>query len=291
MKTQSRLRFGPAPAVFLLLVVLALSGRVGAQESADATPLSASGVLAMAFANRYEVDLTSRIELVAQNKSGQELRRHFEAASKLIDDRMHSIGRLVWPEYLRGMTILTIEASDRSHDAFVYLPSLRKVRRVGTAVRGDSLFGTDVTYEDLERRRIQEYRLNGLGSAVVRGEPVYLIPARPLREFNYERVVFVVARSDWVILETRYFKRGEEAPFRVITAPRSAMVEHDGHVIPTRLTVRNHARGTKTEVTFKDLQINPPIDDHLFSLAALERKSKLPIRVMDEEAGEAPQQR
>ncbi len=69
------------------------------------------------------------------------------------------------------------------------------------------------------------------------------------------------------------------------------MVEHDGHVIPTRITVRNHARGTKTEVTFKDLRINPPIDDHLFSLAALERKQKLPIQVIDEGAGETPQQR
>ncbi len=234
--------------------------------------------------------MTSRIELVAQNRSGQELRRQFEAASKLIDDRMHSIGRLVWPEYLRGMTILTIEAGDRSHDAFVYLPSLKKVRRVGTGVRGDSLFGTDVTYEDLERRRIQEYQLNGLGSAEVQGEPVYLVKARPLRDFNYDRVVFAVARSDWVILETRYFKRGEQSPFRVITAPREAMVAHDGHVIPTRLTVHNHARGTKTEVTFEDLRINPPIDDHLFSLAALERKRKLPIHGMDEDAGEEPQQ-
>ena len=171
------------------------------------------------------------------------------------------------------------------------IPSLQRVRRVGTAVRGDSLFGTDVTYEDLERRRVQEYQLKGLDSGVAGGEPVYLISAHPRRDFNYERVVFVVARSDWVILETRYFKRGEEVPFRVITASRGAMVEHDGHVIPSRMTVSNHARGTKTEVTFKDLRINPPIDDHLFSLAALEQKRKLPIDVMDEGAGEAPQQR
>jgi outer membrane lipoprotein-sorting protein len=59
------------------------------------------------------------------------------------------------------------------------------------------------------------------------------------------------------------------------------MVAHDGHVVPTRLTVRNHARGTKTEVTFENLRINPAIDDHLFSLAALERQRKLPIHAVD----------
>ena len=135
------------------------------------------------------------------------------------------------------------------------------------------------------------FRLAAEQSNPILLEPVYLISARPRRDFNYERVVFAVARSDWVILETRYFKRGEETPFRVITASRGAMVEHDGHVIPTRMTVRNHARGTRTEVTFKDLRINPPIDNHLFSLAALEQKRKLPIQAIDEDAGKTPGER
>lgn len=286
MKTASRTRIPPRPILLSLLAALVLSAGAGARAAADAPADSAEEILAAAFANRYEVDLTSRIELVAWNQSGQELRRHFQAASKLIGDRMHSIGRLVWPEYLRGMTILTIEAGDRGHDAFVYLPSLRKVRRVGTGVRSDSLFGTDVTYEDLERRRVEEYQLNGLRSAEVRGEPVHLIEARPLRDFNYHRVVFAVARRDGAILETRYFKRGEETPFRVIVAPRDSMVSQDGHVIPSRLTVRNHARGTTTEVTFRDLRVNPPIDDHLFSLAALEQGRRLPIEGGDDGAGQ-----
>ena len=55
------------------------------------------------------------------------------------------------------------------------------------------------------------------------------------------------------------------------------MVEKDGHVLPTRLTVYNRLRGTSTEVTFEDLRINPPIDDHLFSVSTLERNRDLPI--------------
>ena len=48
--------------------------------------------------------------------------------------------------FLRPVTILQIEAVGRGHDAFVYLPSLRKVRRFTTSQRGDAFFGTDVTY-------------------------------------------------------------------------------------------------------------------------------------------------
>ncbi len=242
----------------------------------DAVPPIAESLLRRAFANRYEVDLTSKIELLMKDGSGQERRRLFRAASKVIDDRVHSVGRLVWPHHLRGMTILTIEARDRGHDAFVYLPSLDKVRRITTAQRWDAFLGSDVTYEDLERRRVEEYELTSVETRNVDGEPVYLIRARSRRDFSYSEVLFVIAQSDAAILEIRYFKEGESSPYRAVSAPRRFMVEQDGHVLPTRMTVHNYVRGTMTEVTFEDLKVNPPIDDSLFSLVTLEQERKLP---------------
>jgi hypothetical protein len=264
----------------LSLAALALCAGAGAQglPARDAAPPSAEAILAAAFANRYEVDLTSNIDLVMRNRVGQELRRRFRAASKLIDGRVHSVGRLVWPEYLRGMTILTIEAENRSHDAFLFLPSLGKVRRITTAQRRDSFLGSDVTYEDLERRRVTDYELGAPEAREWAGEPVYVIRGRSRRDFNYAHLDFFVARSDGAILETQYFKRGQEAPYRVIHAPRESMVAHDGHVLPTRLSVENRARGTTTEVLFRDLEINPPIDDHVFSVTTLEQERKLPVQ-------------
>jgi len=264
----------------LALAVLALCASAGAQGLAarDAAPPSAETILAAAFANRYEVNITSNIDLVMRNRVGQELRRQFRAASKLIDGRVHSVGRLVRPEYLRGMTILTIEAENRSHDAFLYLPSLGKVRRVTTAQRRDSFLGSDVTYEDLERRRVADYELAAPELRELAGEPVYAIRGRAVRDFNYSHLVFLVARSDSAILETQYFKQDQDTPYRVISAPRETMVAKDGHVLPTRLHVENRARGTTTDVLFFDLEINPPIDDNVFSVATLEQERKLPVQ-------------
>ncbi len=272
----SRIGFKAATTVLCLGMSVAIHNATS-QPVADAVPPNAEAILAAAFANRYDVDLTSKVQLVMRNNHGQERRREFQAAYKLIDGRMHSVGRLLWPPYLRGMTILTIEADNRGHDAFVYLPSLGKVRRISTAQRGDSFFGSDVTYEDLERRRIDEYELERMEADTSNGEPVYVISGRSLREFSYARIVFIVSQSDSAILETQHFKRGQETPFRVISAPRGGMVEKDGHVLPTRLTVYNRLRGTSTEVTFENLRINPTIDDHLFSVSSLGRDRDLPI--------------
>lgn len=264
---------GIATASLGLLIAAVIPGATGGNPIAP----TAAAIMAEAFANRYEVDWISEIELVMRNRSGQERRRRFRAASKVIDDRVHSIGRLVWPEYLRGMAILTIENVDRGHDAFVYLPSLGKVRRVTTAQRGDSFFGTDVTYEDLERRRVEEFDLGDVVEEEFDGEAVYRIHGRSLRDFSYSDVAFVVARSDRAILETRYFKKGVDHPFRVWSAPRDSMIEQDGHVLPTRFAVHDRIRGTWTEVLLNRLIVNPALDDRLFSVNTLEGGRDLPL--------------
>ncbi len=268
--------------IILWLLCAAFANVAGAEDAKrDAAPLASAEVLDRAFAARYELDLTSVIELVVHNGEGQQRTRRLRATTKRIDGRVHSIGRLVEPEYLRGMTILTIEAEGRNHDAFLYLPSLDRVRRITTAHRGDSVFGTDVTYEDLERQRVETFEVAPLRSAEGNdwsGEPSYLIEATPRRAYNYGGVHFVVARSDFAILATRYFKRGATRPSRIVTADRSDMLIRDGIILPTRLSVENLDRGTRTEVQLTELAINPPIDDHLFSVQALESQRPLPVR-------------
>ena len=272
-------RFHPSRIVAFAIALVAIFATIASSQNFrpdDGNPPTADSLLRKAFANRYEVDLTSNIELLMKDRFGQERRRLFRAASKVIDGRVHSVGRLVWPHHLRGMTILTIEAHDRDYDAFVYLPSLDKVRRVTTAQRWDAFLGSDVTYEDLERRRVEEYELDSVETRNVDGEPVYLIRARSRRDFSYSEVLFVIAQSDAAILEIRYFKEGKSEPYRAVSSPRRFMVEQDGHVLPTRMTVHNHVRGTTTEVIFDDLKVNPQIDESVFSLVTLEQERKLP---------------
>jgi len=88
-------------------------------------------ILAAAFSNRFEVDTLSTVDLVMRDASGQELRRRLRGASMVIDGRVHSLGQILWPERLRGMTVFTIEAEGRSQDAFVYRIAARPIVRLG----------------------------------------------------------------------------------------------------------------------------------------------------------------
>jgi hypothetical protein len=208
---------------------------------------------------------------------GGQHRRVFRAASKRIDDRMHSIGRILWPNHLRGMTILTIEASNRGHDSFIYMPTLGKVRRVSTAQRSDSFLGSDVTYEDLERRHPEDFRPVRIGSSEVDGEAAWDIGAHPTYEANYERLSFLIAKGDLAILEVHYYKWGQEKPYRSVKARRATILSGDGYAVPTHLLIENFLGKTTTEVILTDIVVNADLDDRTFSVTTLERDHAMPI--------------
>ncbi|HXV37025.1 MAG TPA: outer membrane lipoprotein-sorting protein [Myxococcota bacterium] len=233
-------------------------------------------MLAAAFANRYELDAITRIELVMRDAGGERGRSALQYVAKRIDGRLHSIARLVAPEHLRGVAILTIEQRDRNHDAFVFLPSLGRARRIAAAQRGDAFFGSDLSYGDFERRRVEEFDQLALETAQHGGEAIYRIGAAPRGEAPYSRVEFDVAQADSAILEIRYFAGGEPSAVRVIEAPRADMVERGGHVLPTQLIVDDRARGSSTQLLVTGLRVNPPIPDRLFTVSALEQQRKLP---------------
>jgi len=249
---------------------------LAAERVDEAQPLAAREILRAAFSNRYEVNTISRLDLVMRNRAGYERRRAFHTVTKIIEGRLHSIGRLVAPEFLRGMTVMVIEAKDQRHDSFIFMPSLGRVRRVSTAQRGDAFLGSDLTYEDFERQRVEDYDAEFEHADAVEGEPCHLVRARPKHRYTYDHVDFLISQVDQAILESRYFKREAGQPYRTIKAPREFMASGAGHTLPTRLTVTNSIRGTTTEVRIHELAINPSIDDRVFSIGTLDQEKDLP---------------
>lgn len=268
-------------STFFFLFLLSVSAPLGQGEeglgSVSAPPPGlAAEILEAAFVNRYSVDLVTRIRLIMHGKRGQQRERTIAAVTKVVDGRVYSIGRLLAPEYLRDMTVLMLETEDRGQDAFVFMPSLEKVRRITTAQRSDSFFGSDVTYEDIEQQRADQFELGAVEEAEFGGEAVYRVHARPARRGNYARVIFTVAQSDSALLKIRYYKRDAEGPYRVIQAPRTDMVLLGGHVLPTRLSVENRIRGTRTDVELSKMSVDLEIPTRIFSVRTLESRAPLP---------------
>jgi hypothetical protein len=257
-------------------VVVALSFVAAAAHADLQNAEEVQELLGRAFANRYEIDTRVEIDLVVRGHGPRGIRRRLVVATRRIDGRMHSLARFLHPEHLRGTTLLHIENRDREDDHFIFMPSLGRMRRITTTQRADAFVGTDLSYEDLERRRVADYEIVGSEPALAGDEKVLVIEARPRFQASYAVVSFVVAIQDHAILETRYTRRASEVPFKRVMMPRAHMRRVAGHSLPMQMRVENRSRGTRTDVRIEILEVDPDLEPGFFTSAAIESGRPLP---------------
>lgn len=260
-------------SAFLVALSLVVGVGVHSAGAADSPGLTPSEILDRAFQHLYGYDLTTEITLELRNERGETSTRKLEVARKEIDGRLHSLGRFVEPRWIRGTSILMIENFERSDDHFVFLPEEERIRRVTSVQRSDSFLGTDLWFEDFERRQASDFEIVGVAHHAV-GAGAIRIQAKPDRIDGYSRVEFKIEPRTHLLLETRFFRGETDRPFRVIRTDREAVRQEGPHLVPTHLVVRNLLRGTTTDVFFERVEVNPELADSLFRAATLQLRKK-----------------
>jgi len=245
--------------------------------SASGAELSGVEILGRAFENLYGYDLKMVLTLELHSGSGETSIRKSEVARKQIRGLTHSFGHFLEPSWMRGTRMLLVDNADRSDDVFLFLPESERVRRLDSVQRQDYFLGSDFWYEDLERRRIDDYRVIASSSGEDGAIQVHVVDAAPARELTaYARVRFTVRAADFVMQRIAFYRKDADDPFREIAFDPASIVREAEFLIPTRLVVTNHQRRTKTVARFEQLQVNPELSDALFRSTALLTKRRIP---------------
>jgi hypothetical protein len=246
--------------------------------SADPQPLSPGALLQRAFDARYECTITGVIEIETQKAGASAQRRRMDIATKSIDGRLYTYAVFREPPHVRGMAFLGIEArkAGLSDERFVYLPSLRKIRRVSANQNDDAFLGTDLSHRDFGRQRERDYEVSLGGETRVDEEIAWLIVAKPRVAAAYERAEHTIAERDFAILSTRYFKRGSATAYKQLAMERPWIVERGPCRVPTRIRVDDAQRGTTTTLAVSTLNLDAELPNDLFSMIALETRRPVP---------------
>ena len=160
-------------------------------------------------------------------------------------------------------------------DQWLYLPELRRTRRIATSDQSSSFMGSDLSYADMTRRVIEEWDYTLVREDEVNGHPVWLIETTPISEeiadrYGYERsVVFVRQDIDMVIRAVHWLQNGD---IKYIDMPEVELI--DGIWVATRTevrTTRNRQTEHATVLTLDNVQFNQDLDPDLFTTRTLER--------------------
>lgn len=178
--------------------------------------------------------------------------------------------RFLAPPTVRGTAVLTLEATGRADDQWLYLPALRKTKRIASSQRTQRFAGTDFTYEDLRSENFAAWTYRKVDDARVAEADCFAVEAAPKSgdETGYSKRVIFVEKARFLVLKIEFYdKQGRHA--KTLTNRDFEQVE--GLWRARQSMMEDHQRRTKTIWRFTERQINPGLPDNTFTEATLER--------------------
>lgn len=131
-----------------------------------------------------------------------------------------TLTRFTAPGDLRGTGFLTHQHGKGEDDMWVYLPSLKKTKRLAATERKDPFFGSDYAYEDLRTENLLAYDYELLERTYVKPLDLdcWVIRATPATEGEKRGSGYAYRRlwisPDYLVRRVDYYEEGSDKPFK-----------------------------------------------------------------------------
>lgn len=212
-------------------------------------------------------DLSNKTKMVLTNSKGKS--RTNVMVSKSTGGNEKQIIWFMEPKDDKGVAFLKIEHDDKDDEMRMWLPAFKKVRRISSKKKGDSFMGSDMSYEDLSNRDLDENEYNRLNDETVNGIECYVLEIIPKKEAksSYTKHISWIAKDGlYGVKEESYDKRGV-----LLKKKEYTFQKLKDYFVIARAFVENVQKQHSTEITFLDVKVDTGIDNGLFHEKNLKR--------------------
>lgn len=258
---KSRLAVRAAP-LLTLLCCLTLSSAL-AQPSGEE--------LARSVHDRHVGDdMTSAQTMELIPAKGQTRTRELEIIGADRGGLRRSLLRFTAPADIKDTGFLTLEDGQGGTEQFLYLPALKRTRRIVAGQKSRSFVNTDFTYEDLERRPVENSEHIITGEESLNGVVCWLLESRPkpVSQSQYTMIRAWVAKEMLLPLKVEFFTGGPD-PVKRYTVLQLENIQ--GIWTETRVSMEDLGSGHKTVLETTQIRYNTGVQDSVFTVQALEQ--------------------
>ena len=264
-----------AVSMSTLMMVSTVNPFVSAAEADRPTGLE----IAQRINARDEGEAVSRnLTMEMIDRRGKKRVRETRSFRKYYGEEKRTVIFYLKPKNIKKTAFLTYDypQADRDDDQWLYLPAMRKVRRISASDRGDYFLGTDFTYEDIKKESkvsIEDYSWATVGEEEIDGHHSYIVEAVPVndrvaKELGYSKVRSWVDSKIWMIRQSkRWDVRGNELKTIYTRDIRQVQNIWTAHSIE----VSNHKTKHSTRFLFSDINYAAGVKDSIFTQRALRR--------------------
>ena len=256
-------------------ISLAIIAGLGLPVTALAETAEEKGLRIALEADAYNAgygDQVSALEMLLRNRYGDESKRYFR--SKVLEyaaDGDKSISIFDRPADIKGTAILTFTHKSGPDDQWLYLPALKRVKRISSANKSGSFVGSEFSYEDLSSQEVEKYTYKWIEDAPCGdGAQCWMFERYPVDKYSgYTRQVIWMEFENFRVHKIDYYDRKNAFLKTLMFSDCRQYLDHYWRA--RLLSMVNHQTGKSTELTSQGIEFRTGLSDRDFDAASLKR--------------------
>jgi len=223
-------------------------------------------------------NITSNMKMILIDKNNKKRVRDLKTYTKNKGEDTLKLMFFLTPADVKNTGFLTYDYEDSSKDddQWLYLPELRKVKRIASSDKSSSFMGSDFTYSDMTSRNVQDYTYKIMKEPTIKGHKTWQMLVVPktektIDETGYTKSIVFVRQDNFVIVQAlNYIKIGKKLKYMMVTG----LEKIDGIWTTTKIqmvTKKGKKTLHKTIFEFSDIKYNQDLEESFFSTRTIEQ--------------------
>lgn len=211
--------------------------------------------------------------LYIHDNRGNTRERQVAVATRKFGDVTKTLMRFLSPADVQGTSILIHDYDDKGDDMWVYLPSMRRTRRIVTTEKGKSFMGSEFSNADMSRPNIDDFTYTLLGEETVNDKVCWKVEAlaksREVEsEYGFKRRVSYIEKSTYLIQKSELYDRMDR--LNKIMTLGDYRKQTNGRYFSFQMEMKNVQNKRRSEMRVSKFQLGSKLGEDKFSVSSLE---------------------
>ena len=217
--------------------------------------------------------LNATVVLTITEKGGSIRNRTISMMTKSYADGLEKrIIRFIEPADVRGTSMLVVDNKNSADEMWIYLPALKKTRRIVTSEKGKSFMSSEFSNADMSSPAISDFTHKHLEKSGTNNQ--WIIESIPVNEdkadeYGFSKKISYISIDKNQVLKMEFYNFDKEL-FKVIEI-KSIFPLTNGKFMVKDMVAINLNTNRKSEILFSNINEEEKIDDSNFTIQNLER--------------------
>lgn len=216
-------------------------------------------------------DSSAAMSMHLTNKHGDSSSRELRMQTLEVDgDGDKSLTIFDQPRDVKGTAFLSFTHSLTADEQWLYLPALKRVKRISSSNKSGPFMGSEYAFEDLTSFELDKYKYEYLRDEVIDGMDSFVVRNYPLyKKSGYKYRDVWIDKAEYRVLKTDFYDRKGSL---LKTLTNSEYKQYlDKYWRPMKASMVNHQNGKSTDLVWTDYKFNVGLRERDFNKNSLQR--------------------